>query len=210
MLTADQKGSIAEIHIAAAAVDLGVGVFKPLSDGHRYDLIFDFGEELARVQCKWGVRRGDVVVVNCQSCRRTAEGFRRRRYGIDEIDAIAAYCADVDRCYYLPIARFPHHRAIQLRLAIARNGQRAAINWADDFVFEATLRPSGAVAQLGERCHGMAEVRGSIPLGSTSKWTVGAHEFRNRFGWYMERAAAGEEIAVTRRGRPYVRLTRAE
>jgi prevent-host-death family protein len=35
---------------------------------------------------------------------------------------------------------------------------------------------------------------------------VGAHEFRNRFGWYMERAAAGEEIRVTRRGRPYVRL----
>jgi prevent-host-death family protein len=36
---------------------------------------------------------------------------------------------------------------------------------------------------------------------------VGAHEFRNHFGFYMERAAAGEEILVTRRGRPSVRLT---
>jgi prevent-host-death family protein len=35
---------------------------------------------------------------------------------------------------------------------------------------------------------------------------VGAHEFRNRFGWYMERAAAGEQICVSRRGRPCVRL----
>jgi len=35
---------------------------------------------------------------------------------------------------------------------------------------------------------------------------VGANEFRNRFGWYMERAAAGEELHVERRGRPYVRL----
>jgi prevent-host-death family protein len=35
---------------------------------------------------------------------------------------------------------------------------------------------------------------------------VGAHELRNRFGWYLERAAAGEEIRVTRRGRPSVRL----
>jgi hypothetical protein len=26
----------------------------------------------------------------------------------------------------------------------------------------------GAVAQLGERCNGIAEVRGSIPLGSTN------------------------------------------
>ena len=29
-------------------------------------------------------------------------------------------------------------------------------------------RPYGAIAQLGERLHGMQEVSGSIPLGSTS------------------------------------------
>jgi hypothetical protein len=29
--------------------------------------------------------------------------------------------------------------------------------------------PVGAVAQLGERLNGIQEVRGSIPLGSTSK-----------------------------------------
>ncbi len=31
----------------------------------------------------------------------------------------------------------------------------------------ATGHLSGALAQLGERLHGMQEVRGSIPLGST-------------------------------------------
>jgi prevent-host-death family protein len=35
---------------------------------------------------------------------------------------------------------------------------------------------------------------------------VGAHKFRNHFGYYMERAAAGTEILVRRRGRPYARL----
>jgi prevent-host-death family protein len=35
---------------------------------------------------------------------------------------------------------------------------------------------------------------------------VGAHEFRNRFGWYMERSAAGEGILITRRGKPHARL----
>ena len=39
--------------------------------------------------------------------------------------------------------------------------------------------------------------------------SVGANEFRNRFGWYMERAARGEEIAVTRWGKPYVKLVPA-
>jgi len=31
---------------------------------------------------------------------------------------------------------------------------------------------------------------------------VGAHEFRNHFGLYMERAANGSEILIRRRGRP--------
>jgi prevent-host-death family protein len=39
---------------------------------------------------------------------------------------------------------------------------------------------------------------------------VGANEFRNHFGYYLERAANGDEILVSRRGRPYVRLTSVE
>ena len=35
---------------------------------------------------------------------------------------------------------------------------------------------------------------------------VGAHEFRNHFGYFMERAAAGVDILIRRRGRPYARL----
>jgi len=34
---------------------------------------------------------------------------------------------------------------------------------------------------------------------------VGAHKFRNHFGYYMERVAAGEEVLVTRRGKPLVK-----
>jgi prevent-host-death family protein len=39
--------------------------------------------------------------------------------------------------------------------------------------------------------------------------TVGAHEFREHLGWHMERAAAGEGLLVTRRGKPYVKLSPA-
>jgi prevent-host-death family protein len=35
---------------------------------------------------------------------------------------------------------------------------------------------------------------------------VGAHLFRNHFGYWMERAAAGDDILITRRGRRYARL----
>jgi prevent-host-death family protein len=128
----------------------------------------------------------------------------------DEVDAIAAYCADLGECYILPIELVAGQYQAHLRLVPPRNGQRAALNWAADHQLP------GAIAQLGERCHGMAEVVGSSPTGSTSDPSpagvveVGAHEFRNRFGWYMERAAAGEELLVTRRGKPYVRLVPAK
>jgi hypothetical protein len=167
VLTTDQKGAIAEAAIALAAVELGIGVSRPLVD-ERYDLIFDLGSRLVRVQCKWAIRRGDVIAVPCRSCRRGPEGFIRRTYRAEDVDAIAAYCAELGHCYYLPLDHFDGRTYIQLRLVPTRNNQRRGINWADEFEFAATLgRPNGAIAQLGERRHGMAEVAGSSPAGST-------------------------------------------
>ena len=53
VLTTDQKGAILELAIAREAAALGAGVFKALTDGERYDLIFDVRPRLLRVQCKW-------------------------------------------------------------------------------------------------------------------------------------------------------------
>ena len=58
---------------------------------------------------------------------------------------------------------------------------------------------------------GSHEVRGSSPLSSTPSPALqtGCHEFRNHFGFYLEQAAAGQEIEISRRGRPYARLVPA-
>lgn len=168
MLTSDQKGAIAELKIAARAAELGVGVWTACTV-ERYDLIFDLRPGLLRVQCKWATRSGDVAIVRCCRHRRNREGVIRRYYSADEIDAFAAYCADVDECYLLPIALVGGRAALLLRLAPTRNNQAAGINWAKDYEFGATLRPQGAVAQLGERRHGMAEATGSSPVGSTDQ-----------------------------------------
>ncbi|MCA1698191.1 MAG: type II toxin-antitoxin system prevent-host-death family antitoxin [Actinobacteria bacterium] len=39
---------------------------------------------------------------------------------------------------------------------------------------------------------------------------MGAHAFRERFGYYLERAAAGDGVRITRRGRPYAVLSAAD
>ena len=63
-LSTNQKGAIAETAIAHAAVKFGIDVYRPVSEGGRFDMIFAFADgSLSRVQCKWAQRMGDVVVV---------------------------------------------------------------------------------------------------------------------------------------------------
>ncbi len=170
MLTTDQKGAIAEAEITAAAVQLGVGVYKPVFEGGRYDLIFEMERSLIRVQCKWALRRGGAIAVRCYSCRRGPGGMVVRRYSPDDVDLIAAYCLDTGRCYVLPPALFSDRRVVHLRVAPSRNNQRRGINWANDFELGARLTSLlGAVAQLGERQRGTLEATGSSPVGSISR-----------------------------------------
>lgn len=140
MLTTDQKGAVAELAIAHAAAELGVGVFKPLTDGERYDLIFDFRPRLIRVQCKTAVLKGDVLAVPFYSARRSRAGFVKRYYSTSEIDAIAAHNADLDRRYFIPLIEVPGRTYVHLRLAPCRNSQRLGVNWAEQFDFEARLK----------------------------------------------------------------------
>ncbi len=156
-MSSNQKGAIAELAIALHASRLGISVLRPQTEGLRYDLVFDAAGRLMRVQCKWATRRGDVVRVPMRgSYHSPVRGYVRSTYASDELDGIAAYCEELDRVYWLPIARFDEQTHVNLRLAPARNNQRGGVNMAADYEL-------GAVAQLGERLAGSEEVGGSIP-----------------------------------------------
>ncbi len=164
-LTTNQIGAIAETAIIHEAVRLGVGVFASVMD-ERYDLIFDLRPRLLRVQCKTAVRKGDVLVIRCYSCRRSATGLLKRTYAPDEVDAFAAYSSELRRCYLLPMDWMAGRSVVSLRLTATANNQATGINWAEAFEFAAKLRELGAIAQLGERLRGTQEVGGSSPPGS--------------------------------------------
>ena len=156
------KRAVAETAITAEAVRLGMVVLKPLVEGRRYDLVFDTGESLLRVQCKWAKRKEGVLVVHLGGCRLTPSGYVRTTYDATEVDAIAVYSPDTDRCYLLPIADVAGRHVVHLRLRPAANNQEVAIKYAAQYEF-------GAIAQLGERRTGSAKVAGSSPASSTSE-----------------------------------------
>jgi PD-(D/E)XK endonuclease len=163
-LTSNEKGAIAEAQVIAAAIRQGIVVLRPLIDGRRYDVMFDFGDgRLARVQCKWARLLDGVISAHISGCRHSpTRGYVRSTYDASEIDAFAIYCGALNRCYYVPIQEMSARSELRLRLTPTRNGQQSGVTMAADYEF-------GAVAQLGERRHGMAEVRGSIPLSSTPR-----------------------------------------
>ena len=158
-MNTNQKGSIAEAAIALEAVKLGLEVLFPMGEGRRYDLVIDTGPRLLRVQCKWGRRQGDVIVVSTRTCRSTPRGYVRTTYTSDEIEGFGVYCPDYHQCLWLPIADFAGLTDVHLRTAPARNNQKQLVRWAADY-------PFGAVVQLGERLHGMQEAAGSSPASS--------------------------------------------
>lgn len=202
------KGNVAELKIAAEAARLGIPVLRPMTEHERYDLVFEIGERFFRIQCKWAGCDGNVIYIRAQTNRRGPDGFIRTQYTADEIDAIAAYCVQTDGYYLIPISELGDRRQMLLRLTPTKNSQRACLNWAVDY----ELR--GAVAQLevappwhgggrgfeSHQLHSLDEAQPSVT-------TVGAHEYRNRFGWYMERTHAGESFLIARRGKPYARLS---
>ena len=94
-----------------------------------------------------------------------------------------------------------------MRLGLLETASSPALEWLPITSF-------GAVDQLVDRLYGIQKAVGSSPTSSTlpteDAKVVGAHEFRNHFGLFMQRASLGERFYVTRRGRPYVVLSPAE
>ena len=123
VLSTNQKGGIAETAITAAATRLNIPVLRPVVEHGRYDLAFEIGPQLLRVQCKWGNLRDDgaVVRVNLTSSWCTPSGYERRYYAEHEIDLVAVYCHELDRCYLLPSKLVAGRRSIDLRLKPPKN-----------------------------------------------------------------------------------------
>lgn len=201
----NDKGNVAEMAIALKAMQCGLPVSKPMTEHTRYDLVFEINGELKKVQCKWGrLTQNDAVIdVNLASCRYTPAGRVITKYSPGEIDLVAVYCGGLDRCYLLPEHLFVDRGSTFLRLEPPKNGQRSCINLAADYEFK------GAVAQLARARAWQARGRGfeSPQLHSEPPNSIGSDEFRTKLGYYLDLAAHGQELLITRWGHRYLRLT---
>jgi hypothetical protein len=207
--TSNTKGAVAEQAIVLAATKLNIPVLRPVAEHGRADLALDVGGRLWRVQVKSGrlSKAGDVVIVHTSTSRYTPRGYVSTTYSAQEIDLIGVYCAELDRCFLIPIRVVEDRYAIQLRLTPARNAQRACINLANDFDFE------GAVAQLARAPDRQSGGRGfespQLHSSEAEARPVGVEQLRDRCGYLVDEAARGKHFLITRRGKRLAKLVPA-
>src|SRR3954451_7530149 len=207
-MDSNQKGAIAEAKIAAEALALGIPVLKPVAEHGRYDLAFDLEGELLRVQCKWGTLKDGVVKAHIGGSRHSPRrGYVLSTYSATEIDAVAIYEATLERFFLVPGEVVEGLSYLHLRIDPPKNNQRGAINWASGYELWG-CSSAGRATRWQRVGRGFESPQLHSSSGGADRLeTVGAHDFRNRFGWYIQRAAAGESFEVTRRGKPLAHLS---
>lgn len=124
-------GDESMLSIAYALARSGYGVFVPLSENSRVDLIATSERGVRRVQCKTGrLRRGAVEFATCSTYGHHANAKVIRRPYSGEIDDFAVYCRELGAVYLVPIEDVPVGSMATMRVDPPRNSQTARIRLA--------------------------------------------------------------------------------
>ena len=127
--TTKQKGEISESQVLAALMRAGYPVLVPFGDNQRYDLVFDDGEALRRVQVKTGRLRAGSIRFNCASWQRDS---KVKSTYVNQTDYFGVYCPDTCECYLIPIHDCPSNE-MSLRITPTISGQIRGTNLAEKY-----------------------------------------------------------------------------
>ena len=97
------KGDWAELRVASAIRRLDYTVLVPFTESEQYDLGVDTGDRFIRVQVKYAkLQDNDTIKVSCLGTNSSKTGNNTTFYTEDQIDGIAAFCGDLEQCFWIP------------------------------------------------------------------------------------------------------------
>jgi PD-(D/E)XK endonuclease len=113
---------------------LGCGLYLPLGENTRCDLVIEREGRLERIQIKTGrLRLGAVVFRVCSSYAHHPNPKILRRTYDGDIDFFGVFCRESGRVYLVPIADVPTRNSAALRVDPPRNNQLQKVRWARDY-----------------------------------------------------------------------------
>lgn len=128
-----RKGDIAELAIATDLVKRGYQVAIPFSSSSDWDLLLIRQTSFERIQVKYAeMMKNGTIPVRTRTHSNTSNQRTTRVYTSTEIDWLAVYCPDTDKCYYLPVDDLGCNE-LRLRVEPSRNNQSQNVRWASDY-----------------------------------------------------------------------------
>jgi len=102
------RGDIAEQAAIFQALNRGWGVLKPVGDRLPYDLIFDIGETLIKIQvkCAWFDKNSKNYVVDNRRTKTNRRRMIRSRYSKMDFDFALVYLPQLNIFYVFPVDKF--------------------------------------------------------------------------------------------------------
>lgn len=156
-LVADQS----VMAVLSVLVQAGYPVLLPFGENTRFDLALEEVDGVARVQVKTGRLRDGAIRFNACSSHAhhpNPKGAVRRAY-LGQVEYFGVFCPETAGVYLVPIEAAQLRRQGALRVVAPRNGQRAGIRFAAEYligtwrvgVAEAQVRATPARAGPGPR-----------------------------------------------------------
>lgn len=122
-------GNRTEGEVLAALMRNGFSVLLPFGGGLRYDLVYDNGADLIRVQCKTARYKNGSVEFRASS----VESATKHTNYTDQIDEFGIYCSQLNTVYLVPITHITGWSTQHLRVEPTKNNQSEGIRWAKQY-----------------------------------------------------------------------------
>lgn len=126
------KGSFAEIKVMARIVEKGMNASKPMVENGKYDLVWDDGNNLKKVQVKYSSQTNANNNILMFSLYSKTNG-RKNGYSTDDVDVFLLYSSVTDKIYLIE-----NKENIPIRIGIcikkiSHNGEKSV--WHEDVEF---------------------------------------------------------------------------
>ena len=105
------KGDVAEQTAILQALKRGWGVLRPVGDRLAYDLIFDVGGPLLRIQVKsaWFNPKTHNYVVDTRRTKTNRRVMKRAFYAVSDFDFASVYLPALDISSIFPVTAFSNY-----------------------------------------------------------------------------------------------------
>ena len=105
------KGDIAEQATILYALKQGWGVLRPIGDRLPYDLVFDIGEKLVKIQVKsaWLDEKTKNYVVDTRRTKTNRKQMIRDVYDKSDFDFVVVYIESLEIFYVIPVDDFTNY-----------------------------------------------------------------------------------------------------